>query len=298
MTDNGAKGKRISDIYHKAMGEGRSVFSFEFFPPKNVAGKERLENTLKEVCTLKPDFISITCGAGGTGDNKTLEWSKKIQNNYDITTMPHYTSIAIQREEVLGYLEKLFDAGIQNIMALRGDKPKDNPDYKVPEGGFRYANELTAYIRETKLPFSIGGACYPEVHMEAPSAEEDLQNLKKKVDAGVDFLVTQLFFLNENYYRFVERCHKIGIKVPIVAGIMPITHFKQVEKFTKMTGCQLPKKLIEELESNSQNTEELFKRSFEYSVKQCQELLEAKAPGLHFYTLNQSSMTSEILKVL
>ena len=188
--------------------------------------------------------------------------------------------------------------GIENIMALRGDFPRDLPNYKAPEDGFAYASELIAYIRRLGFPFSVGAACYPEVHPEASSARDDLRHLKEKVEAGSDFLISQLFFINENYFSFLDRCRAAKIDLPIIPGIMPITNFKQVERFTAMTGCKFPKQLLEKIAKCDDNKEELYKLSLDYSLEQCQGLLNQEVPGIHFYTLNQSGLTKEIFKQL
>ena len=286
--------KNIKNIYSKNAGI-KPVFSFEIFPPKNIKGEMLLDETLNELRKLKLDFLSITCGAGGSINNKTKDWSEKIQAKYDILTMPHYTSIGIQKETVASDLQQLLEIGINNIMALRGDLPHD---YDHSQNSFFYANELIEYIRNLNFDFSIGAACYPEVHKEASSKKEDLMYLKKKVISGADFLITQLFFINNHYFDFIERCHASLIEVPIIPGIMPITNFKQIEKFTNMTGCQFPKSLLNKIDKCDNNPDELYKISVEYSLEQCQELLDAKVPGIHFYTLNQSNITRKIFSQL
>ena len=291
----GFKSRKIKNIYqHERSFARNAVFSFEFFPPKSEAGELQLHEAITELKKLEPGFISVTCGAGGSTRHKTNKWSKKIQNEYGVTAMSHYTSIGIRQKDVKEHLKELMDTGIQNVMALRGDLPSNLPNYEIPEDGFAYASDLIAYIRRLGFPFSIGAACYPEIHPEASSAEDDLRHLKEKVDAGADFLISQLFFINESYFRFLERCRAAHIDLPIIPGIMPITNFKQVERFTTMTGCKFPSNLLKKIAGYGDNKRELYKLSLDYSLEQCQELLNQKVPGIHFYTLNQSSLTKDI----
>ncbi|MCB1308862.1 MAG: methylenetetrahydrofolate reductase [NAD(P)H] [Leptospiraceae bacterium] len=290
--------RKIGDIYTEAARTGRPVFSFEFFPPKNEKGEAQLYATLEELRAHHPDFVSVTYGAGGSTRDRTLEWVRAIQDRFGMLAMAHYTCIGSSRVDVEKMLSDLYSAGIRNIMSLRGDMPADNPDYQPPADGFFYANELIAFIRETRPDFCLGGACYPEKHQEAPSPDVDLRNLKRKVDAGAEFLVSQLFFLNERYFDFVKRCRDIGIEVPIVPGIMPITNFKQIERFTTMAGCEMPGGLVKELGKVAEDKEALQRISLEFSIKQCRELLDGGAPGIHFYTLNQSYATMHILDAL
>ena len=273
-------------------------FSFEFFPPKSLAGTELLYNTISQLRELQPDFVSMTCRVGGQHHDKTKEWSDEIQKRYGLTVMPHYTSVGIQREAVHTYLTELETLGIKNIMVLRGDLPDSDSNPDVLSRDFLYASDLIGYIRHLGFDFSLGGACYPEVHPEASSFEEDLRNLKKKVKAGADFLITQLFFDNDNYFRFVERCRAVGIHIPIAPGIMPITNHKQFEKIVAMTSCHVPKKLLNEITKYREDVQALYQVGYEHSLQQCQELLAQQAPGIHFYTLNHSSVSKEILTAL
>ncbi|MDH5656197.1 MAG: methylenetetrahydrofolate reductase [NAD(P)H] [Spirochaetia bacterium] len=289
--------KKISDIYQKA-SSNRSVFSFEFFPPKNENGEKNLYETIENLKYLNPDFVSVTYGAGGTTQEKTKEWVETIQNKFSMPAMAHFTCVGASRSEILENLRILSESGIKNIMALRGDPPQGQEVFQKTEDGFSHASELIAFIRENKLDFSLGGACYPEKHPEAKNLEKDIENLKKKVDAGVDFLVTQLFFDNNAYFDFIDKCAKKNIKIPIVPGIMPITMLKQIERFTAMAGCRIPDELVKSLQECGDNKEKLLRTSIEYSANQCRELLDAGAPGIHFYTLNQSKATAEILKLI
>ena len=289
MTD-----RQIKNLYQEISINHKPIFSFEFFPPKDNESDIRLYKTIDDLKEIQPSFVSITCGAGGSTKSKTKEISFKIQNEYDITVMTHYTSIGITRNEINKDLQELWNMGIQNIMALRGDKPKDNINYIVPTDGFSYASELITHIQKIGMAFSVGGACYPEVHSEACSPEQDLIHLKKKVDAGVDFLITQLFFINEHYFDFVKRCRNMNINVPIIPGIMPITNYKQIERFTKMAGCQFPKDFISTMMKYEKDPEALLKISYEYTLQQCEDLLKHNVLGIHFYTLNKSDITKKL----
>lgn len=288
--------QKISDVYAK-QANVRPVFSFEFFPPKNPEGEERLYRTIQELEGIRPDFVSVTYGAGGSTRAKTLEWVKHIQDKNGIIAMAHYTCVGSGRMEIRKHMEELYTAGIRNIMALRGDPPKDGV-FSPPADGFRHADELITFIRSTGLDFCLGGACYPEKHPEASSMEEDLTRLAFKVRSGAGFLVSQLFFRNDLFLDFVGRCRRAGINVPIVPGIMPITQFAQIERFTQMTGCSIPQDLVDNLKGAGDDREKLMKISLEFSIRQCRELIAAGCPGIHFYTLNQSHATMEILKAL
>lgn len=287
--------KKISDILRDSSNK-RPLFSFEFFPPKNLEGEKRLFDTIDDLKSLNPDFVSVTYGAGGSTREKTLEWVTYIQKDDGITAMAHFTCVGASRDEIRSSLNTFYEKGIRNIMALRGDPPKGEGKFIPPADGFAHASELIAFIRETGLDFSIGGAAYPEVHPEAKTSEDDLKNLKKKVDAGTDFLVTQLFFDNRVYFKLIEDCKKIGINIPVIPGIMPITHFKQIEKFSAMAGTKIPDELVRELSQYKNEPEKLASASLRYSIKQVRELLDNGAPGIHFYTLNQSRAALEILQ--
>jgi len=286
---------KISDIYTEASNK-RAIFSFEFFPPRNSEGEKTLYQTIEHLMDLNPDFVSVTYGAGGSTRDKTREWVETIQKRFSIPAMAHFTCVGSKKTEILESLKELSDVGIRNIMALRGDPPKGEEEFVTVKDGFAHASELISFIRENRLDFSLGGACYPEKHPESDTLDEDIKNLKKKVDAGADFLVTQLFFNNDFYFNFVKKCRDAGIHVPIVPGIMPITMLKQIERFTAMAGCVIPEELVKSLHECGDNKDRLLEKSLEYSTSQCRELLDGGAPGIHFYTLNQSRATVDILK--
>jgi len=280
--------KNISEM----LREGRPLFSFEFYPPKNEEGEQKLFATIAELSSLKPDFVSVTYGAGGSTRAKTREWVQAIQKNHHIPAMAHFTCVGSSKAEIAAYLAELNAAGIGNIMALRGDPPKGEISFKPAEDGLAHGDELIKFIRDSGLPFSVGGAAYPETHPEAVSPEMDLTFARKKVESGAQFLITQLFFENERYFEFVRRA---GLGVPVIPGIMPITAFQQVERFTKMAGCKIPQSLLNEIESCGGDSAKLLKVSLAFTERQCRDLLTAGAPGIHFYTLNQSHATIEIL---
>jgi methylenetetrahydrofolate reductase (NADPH) len=276
---------------------GRPVFSFEFFPPKDEAGVAPLFDRIRELRKLRPDFVSVTYGAGGSTRHRTVDLVTRIQKEIGLTAMAHLTCVGHTREEIAAICARLRAAGIMNVLALRGDPPKGQTQFQAVEGGFRFASELAAFLREN-FDFTLGGACYPEKHVECADAEADLANLKKKVDAGVEFLVSQLFFDNQDYFRFVERARAAGIGLPIVPGIMPITNVEQVKRFTQMCGAKIPAPLLAKLEANPNDPEATLRIGVEHATAQCHELLDRGAPGIHFYTLNKSTATREIYKRL
>lgn len=288
---------KIADILKTEAGK-RPVFSFEFFPPKTDEGETKLMNTIEKLGTLGPDFVSVTYGAGGSTREKTRKWVNRIQNDFKITAMAHFTCVGHGRAEIEETLKLLHSDGVRNIMALRGDPPKGETNFTPPPDGFAHGDELIEFIQSMNEDFSIGGACYPEVHTEAESAEKDLQYLKQKVDKGADFVVSQLFFDNKAYFDFVEKARAIGVDCPIIPGLMPITQFSQIERFTKMAGCSIPRELIDEINSCGDDRGRLLEVSLGFSIKQCRELLRGGAPGIHFYTLNQSQATTTILKAI
>lgn len=270
---------------------GDPVVSFEFFPPKTEEGVDALYETVKALRPCRPSFVSVTYGAGGSTRDRTLELVARIQRELEITTMAHLTCVGSTKDEIRQTLQRLHDSGIRNVLALRGDPPKGESEFEATEGGFRYASELVAFIRDLGLDFCIGAACYPEGHVEAADLESDLSHLVTKVDAGADFLVSQLFFDNADYRAFVSRARSAGVQVPIVPGLMPVTNAAQVERFTKMCGSRIPQELYRRLRIVASDSSAVVATGVQWAVDQGRELLEAGAPGLHFYTLNRSSAT-------
>jgi len=267
--------------------------SFEFFPPKDDAGFENLFQTIEALKPLDPSYVSVTYGAGGSTRRKTVDLVKRIKQEIGIEAMAHLTCVGATREEIQGVLDDLLIGKIDNVLPLRGDPPKGQTEFVKPEGGFAYASELAAFIRE-RYPFCLGGACYPETHPEAPGPETDLDNLQRKVDAGVDFLITQLFFNNEDFFRFRDKAAARGIKLPLLAGIMPILSVKQIKRFTQMCGATIPKPLLAKIEAVEDDPEAVRQLGMFHAAQQCEELLEQDVDGLHFYTLNRSTATRAI----
>jgi len=276
---------------------GRPCFSFEFFPPRDDAGFDQLRRTLASLRELRPSFVSVTWGAGGSTRRQTVELVTQIRREYGIEAMAHVTCVGSGREEIREVLQRLADAGIENVLALRGDPPAGSVQFEPPADGFRHASELIAFARQN-FRFCLGGACYPEKHIEASSMDLDLFYLKQKVEAGCEFLITQLFFDNQKYFDFVARVRALGIGVPIIAGIMPITNVAQVERFTKVCGAALPAPLLAELQRLRDDHHAVLSLGVAYATAQCLELLQRGAPGIHFYTLNQSPATRTILKAI
>ena len=267
------------------------VISFEFFPPKTEEGVENLYRTVEELRPCRPSFVSVTYGAGGSTRDRTLELVARIQREIGLTTMAHLTCVGSTRDEIGEVLRRLQDAGIRNVLALRGDPPKGETEFKPVAGGFAYASELVNFIRDQGFDFCVGAACYPEGHVENRDLDVDLQNLVTKVEQGVDFLVSQLFFDNEDYGAFLRRAKAAGIDVPIVPGLMPVTNVGQTERFTKMCGSRIPQELSRRLKIVEDDASAVVATGVAWCVQQSEELLEAGAPGLHFYTLNRSSAT-------
>src|SRR5207244_681779 len=261
------------------------AFSFEFFPPKTQAGERNLYDALGELRTLDPSFVSVTYGAGGSTRAKTIEIVKHIREQYGLEAMAHFTCVGATVPQLQATLDEMELAGIDNVLALRGDPPAGQGHWSKTEGGLEYSRELVELIGNG-YPFAIGAACFPETHIHAESPEADLQHLAEKVAAGVDFLITQLFFDNALYFDFVARARAIGIEVPIIPGIMPITHAGQVERMASMCGASIPDGLRRELHAREESPEAVLDFGVAHATLQCAELLDGGAPGLHFYQLN------------
>ncbi|MCA9040054.1 MAG: methylenetetrahydrofolate reductase [NAD(P)H] [Planctomycetaceae bacterium] len=286
---------RLADLFRDS---SQQRFSIEIFPPKTEKGEELLLEALSRLTEFGPGFVSCTYGAGGSTQQKTLEWCEKIQGLLKQTATAHFTCVGSSRDELVDWLNQAADRGVHNIMALRGDPPQGETEFKVAEGGLKYASELVALIREHFPEAGIGVAGYPEKHLEAPSLEVDLDNLKRKVDAGADILVTQMFYNNEYFFRFQDACRERGIEIPIVPGIMPITNFQRIQRITSMCGTEIPEKLSTRLESVKEDEEAQFEIGVEFAIEQCRQLLDAGVPGIHFYVLNKSQACERILGAL
>jgi methylenetetrahydrofolate reductase (NADPH) len=273
------------------------VFSFEFFPPKTDEGERNLRAALGALRELEPDFVSVTYGAGGSTRGLTLELTKWIKQELGIEAMAHLSCVGVSRDELCVILDSLADAGIENVLALRGDAPRGDSSWQPHPNGLRYSSELATLIA-SRYPACVGAACFPEVHPEAADLASDLRFLKQKVDCGVSFLITQLFFDNEAYFRFVEEARAVGIDVPIIPGIMPITDVSQIKRFTEMCGASIPPALLGQLEARADCPDAVRELGVSYATLQCAELLARGAPGIHFYTLNRSPATRAILAAL
>lgn len=272
-------------------------FSFEFFPPKTDEAFDALVDTIRRLQKLHPTFVSVTYGAGGSTRRRTVDVVVKTKAELGQESMAHLTCVGSTVEEIREVLDELADHGFENVLSLRGDPPAGSEVFEKTPGGFGNANELVSFIRE-HYTFCIGVAGYPEGHQEAPDLDTDLANLKRKVDAGADFIITQLFFDNRFYFDFIERAAAIGIDAPIIPGIMPILSVKQIKRFTQMCGASIPASLLEQLEAVQDDAEAVQRCGVEHATRQCRELLEGGAPGIHFYTLNRSSSTWDIFKNL
>jgi methylenetetrahydrofolate reductase (NADPH) len=286
-------------LIRELLASGPPSISFEFFPPKSDEAGAQLERTIAELSPLGPAFVSVTYGAGGSTREKTLDIVSRIKRGTGIEAMAHLTCVGSTRDELGAVVERLRESGVENVLALRGDPPKGQSAFTPVEGGFRYAAELVAFIREAHgRRLCVGGAAYPEKHPECGNPAVDLNNLKCKVDAGLDFVITQLFFDNRHYWEFVERARSAGISVPIIPGIMPITNAAQVERFTVACGATLPFKLAAELDRRRDDAKAVMQLGVAHATSQSIDLLAGGAPGIHFYTLNRSNATRDIFTAL
>ncbi len=274
-------------------GRNRPLISFEFFPPRSAEADVKLAQALNKLRGLSPSFVSVTYGAGGSTRDRTVQLVSSIKCDLHLEAMAHLTCVGANRIEIDSVLARLAGAGIENVLALRGDPEKGQAEFVRHEGGFGHASELTAFIRG-KYAFSIGGACYPECHVECRDPVQDLHHLKLKVEAGADFLITQLFFEPKVYFDFVLRAHAAGIRLPIIPGVMPVTNVDQLERFTSMCGASIPAELRSRLEKVRDDPDKVKDAGIEHATQQCIRLLEGGAPGIHFYTLNRSPSTRAI----
>ena len=274
--------------------EKKKLFSVEFFPPKDEAGGQRMLETASLIQPHRPDFVSITYGAGGGTRTTTMRYAKILREEHGFEVMPHLTCVGHTRDELLEILEDFAEAGFCNIMALRGDPPKGETKFQTVPGGLSYGSELVSLIRENFPDFGIGVGGYPEKHPEAPNSQTDLINLKTKVDAGADFITTQLFFDNQVYFDFVKQCKTTGITVPILPGLLPVLSLGQVRRFCAMCEARLPSLLEESLEAQEQVNQPTV--GTKWAGEQVQGLLEGGSPGFHLYALNKSASTLAILE--
>jgi methylenetetrahydrofolate reductase (NADPH) len=291
---------KIIDLLQAARARGEPVFSFEYFPPKTPEGERALFETVEALRPLGPAYVSVTYGAGGSTRQKTVELVKRLKRETAVEAMAHVTCVGSSRDEIAAVLDEVAEAGIQNVLALRGDPPRGETTFTAHPDGFRHASDLVAFIRARpeRWSFCIGAAAYPETHVETHDVARDLANLRIKVDAGVDFLVTQLFFDNTRYFEFVERARAAGIAAPIIPGIMPFTNVEQVERFTALCGASIPPLLRAEMEVRRTDPDGARELGVAYASLQCADLLRRGAPGIHFYTLNRSPSTRAIVAAM
>jgi methylenetetrahydrofolate reductase (NADPH) len=286
---------KISDHF----ATGKRLFSFEFFPPKTEAGAANLARTIRDLKDLAPDFVSVTYGAGGSTLDRTIDLVTRIQREEGMCAMAHLTAMAATREQIASMVDHLVRSGIENMIPLRGDPPADAQDFVQPPGGFLHASDLVAFIRQRHgNRLCLAGAGYPEGHPQCRDLDRDMENLMTKVRAGIDFIITQLFFDNRFYFDFVARARKAGITIPIIPGIMPITDAAQIERITRMCGATVPPLLRAELDRRHADPAATMQLGLAQATAQCIGLLAGGAPGIHFYTLNQSPATRMILTAL
>ena len=284
---------KIIDLF----GSQERTYSFEFFPPKDEISAVDFGINVGRLMKLSPSYVTVTYGAGGSTQERTFALVDYLENVIGLTTAAHYTCVNATREKVRKDFEFLWTKGIRNLVVLRGDPPKGDTAQQRPNGEFQYASDLIEFVRNN-FEFCIAGAAYVDKHPEAVSLDADLANLKKKVEAGTDFLVTQLFFINENFFSFVKRARQAGISCRIIPGIIPLTSYHQIQRFTKMSAAKIPDELTRKIEANRDNPDKMYEIGVEFTIKQCRELLQWGAPGLHFYTLNKSRAVVEVFETL
>ncbi len=284
---------KVHDLFPKK----KLTLSFEVFPPVREGNLESLYKAIEELGKLKPDFISVTYGAGGSTRDMSIEIASKVKNGFREEVLAHLTCVQSTKDDIARILDEFRQAGIENILALRGDPPQGTETFVKTEGGFGYASELVEFIR-SRDDFSVGVAGYPEGHIETPDLEADLRNLKKKVDAGADFIVSQLFFDNDVFYRFRDRAMKIGIAVPILPGVFPIMNYKQMIRCISLSNASVPKKLEEKMARLQDKPAETEKYGVEYAVKQADDLVRNEVRGLHIYSMNRSGPAIRIVTEL
>lgn len=282
---------KLSEVY----GPGKFGISFELFPPKTVEGEQSLYRHVQQLMAFSPSYITCTYGAAGSTRDKTLDIVSQVKRRFGVPVASHLTVVGSTVDQLREYLREAERREVDYIVALRGDPPRGQSDFRPTEGGLRYANELVALIRREFPRFGIAVAGYPETHQEAPSPEVDLLNLKRKVEAGADVVITQLFYDNTDFYRFRERYERMGIRVPLVPGVLPVTSLAQIQRITSLCGARLPDEFVEAL-GQQDDPEWQFQVGVEYAIAQVQDLIEHGVPGLHFYVLNKSQAASEVLR--
>jgi methylenetetrahydrofolate reductase (NADPH) len=288
----------MQETYNEVAASPEALLSVEFFPPKNEKMAQKLMDAAARIKCFDPNFASVTYGAGGSTRESTIEYANRLAHAYRFNVMPHLTCVGHSRQELVDTILKYKSMGIQKIMALRGDPPKGDQNFKPHPDGLSYANELVELIKSVHPTAEIGVAAYPETHPEASSAEADLLHLKRKVDAGADFMITQLFFDNAVYFKFVQKCRSIGINIPILPGLMTVQSREQAHRFCELCGSQLPAKLDEQLRQAEKHRERVRQVSEEWTYQQARGLLKGHAPGIHLYVLNNASPMQNLMQAL
>jgi methylenetetrahydrofolate reductase (NADPH) len=281
-----------------AYGPGKFGLSFELFPPKTEVAEEELFRQLADLLHFAPSYITCTYGAGGSTRAKTLDVVERVRREHGCPVASHLTCVGSTADELRSYLAEAWRRGITNIVALRGDPPRGETQFRAVEGGLRFANELVSLVRSEFPQFGVAVAGYPEKHQESPSLEADLLNLKRKVDCGADIVITQLFYDNADFFRFRDRAGELGIRVPIVPGILPVTNLAQIRRITSLCGAKLPAAFVAALEAHEASAEEQFEIGVEFATRQVQALVDAGVPGVHFYVLNKSPATCRVLRAV
>jgi methylenetetrahydrofolate reductase (NADPH) len=282
---------KLSDAY----GPGKFGLSFELFPPKTPQGIASLFQHVARLVEFRPSFITCTYGAGGSTQELTLEIVERVHREFHLPVATHLTCVGRTVDQLREYLHTARESAVENVVALRGDPPRGDSSFKPVTGGFRYANELVQLIHSEFPEFGIAVAGYPETHQEATSPEADLANLKRKVDSGADVVITQLFYNNDDFFHFRDRCHALGIRLPIVPGLLPVTNFGQIKRITSLCGAQLPAPFVRRLEDAGDAADVQFKIGVEFATRQTQALIDAGVPGIHFYVLNRSEAAADVL---
>jgi methylenetetrahydrofolate reductase (NADPH) len=279
-----------------AYGPGKFGLSFELFPPKTPHGVASLFQHVAKLIEFSPSYITCTYGAGGSTQELTLEIVARVRREFQLPVATHLTCVGRTVDELREYLRKAGESNVENVVALRGDPPRGDAAFKPVPGGLSHANELVTLIHREFPDFGLAVAGYPETHQEAPSPEADLANLKRKVDSGADIVITQLFYHNDDFFRFRDRCQALRIDRPIVPGLLPVTNFAQIQRITSLCGAKLPSHFVQQLEDAGDDADAQFKTGVDFATKQTQALVEAGVPGIHFYVLNRSEAAAEVLE--
>jgi methylenetetrahydrofolate reductase (NADPH) len=283
---------KLSDAY----GTGKFGLSFELFPPKTPQGVNSLFQHVARLVEFRPSFITCTYGAGGSTQDLTLDIVARVHREFKLPVATHLTCVGRTVDQLRDYLRAAQAAEVENVVALRGDPPKGDTVFRPVEGGFRYANELVTLIRREFPAYGIAVAGYPETHQEAPDPQTDLTNLQRKAQSGADVIITQLFYNNEDFFRFRDRCSALGITQPIVPGLLPVTNLAQIQRITSLCGAKLPADFVQRLAAAGDDADAQFAAGVDFATRQTQALIGAGVPGIHFYVLNRSEAATEVLK--